>query len=88
MVVDEKPIAKLHLKKGLMEMNSDDGKRRRVGTFVPRGDMEFDLTNGFVRSAKLTGDITFQEVSTDHLLFESRFRTEPKLHLTYSCEMK
>jgi len=87
-LVDDKPIARLQIHKGTMNLVADDGSRRRVGTLVPRGNMEFDLSGGFLRLAALTGSMAFEEVSKDHLLFEARFRTEPKIQISYSCELK
>jgi len=87
-LVDDKPMVRLQMYQGTMNMVADDGSSRRVGTLVPRGIMVFDLTDKFLRSAELTGSVAFEQVSTDHLLFEARFRTEPEIKISYWCELK
>ena len=46
-----------------------------------RGTMRYNLTDGYVEQSELSGDLRIETVSKNHILFEARFRTEPKMHL-------
>lgn len=82
-----KQIAELAIEKGLVELNASDSSTRRIGSFVPRGKLEYNITDGFIQNGDLHGAMRIEEVSQDHLLFEANFRTEPKLDIQYHCEM-
>lgn len=80
-------LAGLRIDSGLVTLDSSDHKQHRVGTFSPRGTLLYSLQDGYVVGGELTGDITIDEVSKDHLLFESRFQSRPRMKIDYSCRM-
>ncbi len=84
----EKQIAILGIERGHLEMDNSDQTTQRVGSFTPRGTMRYNLTDGYVEQSDLNGDLRVETVSKNHILFEARFRTEPKMHLSYSCQMQ
>ena len=49
---------------------------------------EYNLTDNYLEEARLTGKFIVEKVSKDHILFEARFKMEPKLQISYSCKMK
>lgn len=82
-----KDFANLTIAKGLLEINGSDSATRRVGSFAPRGTLLYNITDGYTQSANLDGEFRIDEVSQDHLLFETSFRTQPKMQIVYSCTM-
>ena len=86
--VGGKDLATLAIESGKIEINSREATRHVIGKFVPGGTLRYSLSDQFVSTAELAGDITYEEVSTDHLLFETRFRTQPKLRVQYHCEKR
>ena len=65
-------------------IGSDDSKRR-IGSFEPHGKLDYNIADGFIESASLEGRADFEELSEDHILFESRFRVKPTLTVNYKC---
>lgn len=82
----DKQIAKLQIERGRIELQRVDSTARRIGTFVPRGWLRYNVTDGFVQSAEMTGDMKIESVSQNHILFAASFRTEPRLQIQYSCQ--
>jgi hypothetical protein len=80
--------AVLRIDHGAIYIDSSDVSQERIGVFRPTGEITFDLTNGYVQEAVLGGQIHVQQVSKDHLLFETSFRSSPELEIQYSCRMK
>lgn len=60
----------------------------RVGSFDPRGTLRFNITEGYIESAELNGELAVETVSKDHILFEARFRTRPRMQVIYSCQLQ
>lgn len=85
---DEGRRAALRVERGVISLQASDKARRRVGSFEPRGHMRYSLNDGFVEIANMEGYLKIEEVSKDHLLFEAVFRTQPKLEIVYSCELR
>ena len=50
--------------------------------------MRFSLTGGYVDRAALTGRFVLESVSTDHILFETTFRSRPTLRVDYACTIR
>jgi hypothetical protein len=80
--------ALLKIGQGAIYIDSSDASQERIGSLRPSGEITFDLTNGYVRQAELSGQMHVQQVSKDHLLFETSFRSSPELEIQYSCRMK
>ena len=83
-----KQYAILQIQKGSLNIDSSDASNRRLAGFTPRGTLRFCITDGFVDRANITGRINIEEVSTDHILFETSFRSRPALKIEYSCSIR
>lgn len=83
-----KPYAALRVEGGSLSLNSSDASTRRIGSFTPAGTIRFSLTDKFVERAKLVGRFIIESVSTDHILFETSFRSRPTLTVEYACKIR
>ena len=70
---------------GTIQINATDNSRARLATLTPRGELKYNITDGHIESGELNAEGTMEEASRDHLLFETRFETNPTVRLTYSC---
>lgn len=84
----DKPVANLSIQSGYILLDSSDDKNKRVGSFTPAGTLRFNLRDGYVEAADLTGHAKLEHVSKNHLLFETRMRTDPKLLVRYRCSVE
>lgn len=82
---NNKQYAKLRVKSGSLLLDTSDSSTRRMGTFLPKGTLRYSITDGFVTQADLTGEMSIERVSKDHILFETSFRSRPTLHVSYWC---
>jgi hypothetical protein len=73
------------MSRGTFRVNASDNSRRRLGDVTPRGKLSYNIDDGYVQSATLTATGRLEDVSTDHLLFETRFQSSPKLEIRYLC---
>lgn len=80
--------ATLEIAKGTIELDSSDPTSQRLGKCAPKGTLLFDLEQRYVTRGTLTADLTLQRTSRNHLLFETRFRTSPKVTIDYQCVKK
>ncbi|MGB4728299.1 MAG: hypothetical protein WBH86_12925, partial [Thermogutta sp.] len=53
---------------------------------TPRGELYYNITDGYIDRAELRARASVEDVSTDHLLFESRFQTAPEMEIQYTCQ--
>ncbi|HEV3167987.1 MAG TPA: hypothetical protein VGZ22_28555 [Isosphaeraceae bacterium] len=83
-----KQYATLQIKGGFVEVNASDDTTHRIGTFEPRGSLRYSISDGFVDRAKLTGRLVFEEVSRNHILFETSFRSRPTIKIEYTCAIR
>lgn len=81
----DRPYAILRIEGGALTIDSSDTSTRRIGSFEPRGTLRFSLSDKIVEQAKLGGLFVVDEVSTDHILFETSFHSRPKLTVEYAC---
>ena len=84
---DGRTFAALRVEGGSLMVNSSDASTRRVGTFSPRGTLRYSLTDKVVERATLVGRFDVEEVTTDHILFETSFKTRPTLTVEYACSV-
>ena len=84
---DGKKFARLVCSSGTLEVDATDASRSRLATFTPRGYLIYNITDGHVQEAELSARIMMHEASRDHLLFESRFETQPEVRTTYFCRI-
>jgi len=79
--------ARLRCYQGTLRVDATDQSRTRLASLTPRGEVKYNITAGHVESAELTAVGSMEEASRDHLLFEARFETQPKVRLTYFCHI-
>jgi len=84
---DGKKFARLRCSSGTLQVDATDASRTRLATFTPRGYLIYNITDGHIQEAELAADIAMHEASRDHLLFESRFETQPRVRTTYFCRI-
>lgn len=82
-----KQYAALQIRGGTFQVDASDQSRRRLASVTPRGRLEYNISDGYVESAQLNAQASMEEVSTDHLLFETRFETNPRIEIQYTCKM-
>ena len=82
------PAAVLEITQGRVVIDSTTPNQYDIGTFTPRGKLVFDLEDEFVASADLTGTITIEDCSRDHILYETSWRTTPEIKVTYTCKIR
>jgi hypothetical protein len=80
--------AELEVDSGYLLIDRSDESDQRIGTFTPRGELKFSLDDQYVASANLSGDASFEEVSKDHLLFETVHKVKPTVTIQYSCRIE
>ncbi|MDR1963008.1 MAG: hypothetical protein LBQ50_04460 [Planctomycetaceae bacterium] len=78
-------LATLEITGGFIELDSSDTKSSRIGKCTPRGTMRYNIQDGFVESASLQAEISIDRLSKKHILFETRFKSTPKLEMEYEC---
>jgi hypothetical protein len=77
--------ATLEITKGFIELDSSDAKSNRIGKCTPRGVLCYNIQDGFVEHALLHAEISIDRLSKKHLLFETKFKSTPKLEMEYEC---
>ncbi|MDR0337906.1 MAG: hypothetical protein LBI18_12530 [Planctomycetaceae bacterium] len=82
---NSKTTAILEITGGFIELDSSDTKSNRIGRCTPRGVLRYNVQDGFVESASLQAEISIDRLSKKHLLFETRFKSTPKLEMEYEC---
>jgi hypothetical protein len=83
-----RPVATLRIEGGTLMLDRSDVSTRRIGSFAPEGSLWFNQADKIVERAQLTGRFVVEEVSTDHILFETSFRTRPVLNIEYACSIR
>ena len=68
-----------HLKivKGKVVFSGSTDKNQVLGTWAARGSLYYNLKTHSIVEGKLTGEVSLERKSTDHVLFEKNFKTEP-----------
>lgn len=82
----DKDYAALEITGGTFRVDASDGSRRRLGEVTPRGRLDYNISDGYVDHAKLSGTASLEDVTTDHLLFEARFQANPRMEIQYTCK--
>lgn len=77
--------ATLEIVKGTIELDSSDPKMSRLGKCTPKGTLIYDVKERYVTRAGLTADISLERTSRKHLLFETRFKSNPSVVIDYQC---
>ncbi|MDR0705162.1 MAG: hypothetical protein LBF88_09250 [Planctomycetaceae bacterium] len=77
--------ATLEITRGFIELDSSDAKSNRIGKCTPRGLLRYNIQDGLVEHALLHAEISIDRLSKKHLLFETKFKSTPKLEMEYEC---
>ena len=72
---------------GTVAVDATDASRLRLATLSLRGYLNYNIVAGHIESGELLAEIAMQEASRDHLLFETRFESQPRLRVTYFCQI-
>jgi hypothetical protein len=83
-----KQLTELHIQRGFLKIDRSDPSRGNIGSFEPRGSLTYNVTDGHIATADLKGAMKLEEVSKDHILFETRFVSKNEIEVSYFCEMK
>jgi hypothetical protein len=84
----DRPYATLRIEGGALTIDRSDASTQRIGSFEPRGTLRFSLADKIVEQAKLDGRFVVDEVSTDHILFETSFHSRPTLTVVHACTVR
>lgn len=80
--------AVLEITQGRVVIDSTTPQQYDIGTFTPHGKLVFDLEDRFVSSAELSGSVSIENCSRDHILYETSFRTKPEITINYTCKIR
>lgn len=83
----DKTFAMLEVKSGTLQLLSTESGKHTVGTFSPRGKLEYNITDGYTENGDLKADMSYEELSTNHILFQAKLRFRPTVEMNYHCEM-
>ena len=83
-----RPFATLRIEGGTLAINTSDNSTRRIGSFMPVGSLHYSLVDNIVEQARLNGRFQIEEVSTNHILFETSFKSRPTVTISYSCTIR
>jgi hypothetical protein len=68
---------RLKIVKGKVVFSGSTDKNQVLGTWAARGSLYYNLKTHSIVEGKLTGEVSLERKSTDHVLFEKNFKTEP-----------
>jgi len=68
---------RLKITKGKVVFSGGTDKSQVLGTWAARGSLYYDLATHNIVEGNLTGAVSLERRSTDHVLFEEKFKTEP-----------
>ena len=75
---------RLHIVKGKVVFTGENDSSQVLGTWMARGSFDYDLTNHNVLAGELSGSVTLERTSTDHVLFEESFKSQPTYRVLIS----
>jgi hypothetical protein len=79
--------ATISLDDGVLDLHKEDERSVTVARWAPRGDLIYSFKDQMVSQAKMTGALSMETRSTDHILFEAKQTVRPEYVVTYSCEL-
>lgn len=68
---------RLKIVKGKVVFSGGTDKAKVLGTWAARGSLYYDLNTHTIVEGNLTGAVSLERTSTDHVLFEEKFKAEP-----------
>ncbi|MDA7896643.1 hypothetical protein N9B47_03165 [bacterium] len=68
---------RLKIVNGKVVFSGSSDRNQVLGTWAARGSLYYNLKTHSIVEGKLTGDVSLERTSTDHVLFEEKFKTEP-----------
>lgn len=73
----EAGVTRLRIVKGKVVFTGGSDTREVLGTWAARGDLFYDQRTHHVAKGLLDGAVSLERRSTDHVLFQEKFRAEP-----------
>ena len=70
-------ITRLEIVKGKVIFSGASDRNKVLGTWAARGALNYDLSSHSIRDGNLTGAVSLERTSTDHILFAEKFATTP-----------
>lgn len=68
---------RLKIVKGKVVFSGSTDKNQVLGTWAARGFLYYNIKTHTIVAGNLTGAVSLERQSTDHVLFEEKFKTEP-----------
>ncbi|MFT6177949.1 MAG: hypothetical protein ACJAQT_003366 [Akkermansiaceae bacterium] len=68
---------RIKILKGKVVFSGGTDKAQVLGTWAARGSLYYDLKTHTIIEGNLTGAVSLERRSTDHVLFEEKFKAEP-----------
>lgn len=68
---------RLKIVKGKVVFSGSTDKNQVLGTWAARGSLYYNLETHSIVEGNLTGEVSLERKSTDHVLFEKKFKTKP-----------
>lgn len=68
---------RLKIVKGKVVFSGATDKNQVLGTWAARGSLYYDIKTHTIVEGNLTGAVSLERKSTDHVLFEENFKSEP-----------
>jgi hypothetical protein len=68
---------RLKIVKGKVVFSGSTDKNQVLGTWAARGSLYYNLKTHSIVEGNLTGEVSLERKSTDHVLFEKKFKTKP-----------
>lgn len=83
----ENPTAVIKLDSGVLDFKDRTPEVAVAARWAPRGEMTYSFTDNIVTLAELTGNLTMQTKSVDHIIFEMENQVKPDYFIKYTCEV-
>ena len=75
---------RLHIVKGKVVFTGENDASQVLGTWMARGSFDYDITTHNVLAGELSGTVALERTSTDHVLFEKSFKSQPSYQILIS----
>ncbi|MBT6398411.1 MAG: hypothetical protein HN570_10155 [Verrucomicrobia bacterium] len=72
---------RLKIVKGKVVFSGSTDKNQVLGTWAARGSLYYNLKTHSIVEGNLTGEVSLERKSTDHVLFEKNFKTKPSYRI-------
>ncbi len=77
-------VTRLKIVKGKVVFSGDNDSAQVLGTWAARGSLFYDLNTHTIIEGNLTGEVSLEKRSSDHILFEKKFKSAPSYRVVIS----